>query len=54
MGERSFEPAEFDEEFGEDRLIATLQRNSAIPPQAILSAVVRQLPAGTMTLSPPK
>ena len=34
---------EFEEEFGEDRLIAALHRNSSLPPQALLSAVVDEI-----------
>ncbi len=34
---------ESEEEFGEDRLIAALQRNSALSPQALLSAIVDEI-----------
>jgi serine phosphatase RsbU (regulator of sigma subunit) len=34
---------ESEEEFGEDRFIAALQRNSTLPPQAILSAVIDEI-----------
>jgi serine phosphatase RsbU (regulator of sigma subunit)/predicted enzyme related to lactoylglutathione lyase len=34
---------EFEEEFGEDRLVAALQRNSALSPQALLSAIVDEI-----------
>jgi serine phosphatase RsbU (regulator of sigma subunit)/predicted enzyme related to lactoylglutathione lyase len=34
---------EFEEEFGEDRLIAALQQNSALSPQALLSAVIDEI-----------
>src|SRR5271170_5003014 len=34
---------ESEEEFGEDRLIAALQQNSALPPQALLSAVIDEI-----------
>jgi serine phosphatase RsbU (regulator of sigma subunit) len=34
---------ESEEEFGEERFIAALQRNSTLPPQAILSAVIDEI-----------
>jgi serine phosphatase RsbU (regulator of sigma subunit)/predicted enzyme related to lactoylglutathione lyase len=34
---------ESEEEFGEDRLLAALQRNSALPPQALLTAVIDEI-----------
>jgi serine phosphatase RsbU (regulator of sigma subunit)/predicted enzyme related to lactoylglutathione lyase len=34
---------ESEEEFGEERLIAALQQNSALPPQALLSAVIDEI-----------
>jgi serine phosphatase RsbU (regulator of sigma subunit)/predicted enzyme related to lactoylglutathione lyase len=34
---------EFEEEFGEDRLIAALQRHSSLPPQELLSAVIDEI-----------
>jgi serine phosphatase RsbU (regulator of sigma subunit)/predicted enzyme related to lactoylglutathione lyase len=34
---------ESEEEFGEDRLIAAIQRNSALSPQALLSAIVDEI-----------
>src|SRR5271170_5508415 len=34
---------ESDEEFGEDRLIAALQRNSHLPPSEILSATINEI-----------
>jgi serine phosphatase RsbU (regulator of sigma subunit) len=34
---------ESEEEFGEDRLIAALQQNSALPPHALLSAVIDEI-----------
>ncbi|WP_433985095.1 PP2C family protein-serine/threonine phosphatase [Tunturiibacter empetritectus] len=34
---------ESEEEFGEDRLIAALERHSKLPPQALLSAIVDEI-----------
>jgi serine phosphatase RsbU (regulator of sigma subunit)/predicted enzyme related to lactoylglutathione lyase len=34
---------ESEEEFGEDRLVEALQRNSALPPEALLSAIIDEI-----------
>ena len=60
IGERQFNPGDTlalytdgiteafndaDEEFGEERLVAALQRNRALPPAALLDAVVNDVRA---------
>jgi len=60
LGERQFNPGDIlalytdgiteafndaDEEFGEERLLTTLQRNRALPPAALLDAVVNDVRA---------